>query len=261
MATRHNSCRNPAAGVDAAGWSGETTPPTRQSVTGFGRPFAVQYVSGTFMRTTVGAAAPGQAYTLSLYVRPSNGFAAGGSIYIEWRDSSNAVISYSNSSYTLTANTVTRASITATAPAGTATAQAILDGANYSVTVVEATMLLIEQTASLLGYFDGDSPGGAWDGTPGSSSSTLTDAITGTLIGTLPPLTGGLTGAVSIAGVLAGTLPALTGSFIGHSDAVSGTAEIVATSQPLVVLGATSQPITAMAADTAALADIRSTSG
>ncbi|HEX4816699.1 MAG TPA: hypothetical protein VFV66_28490 [Nonomuraea sp.] len=210
MATRHNACVNPALGVDNAGWGGGSVP-ARAAVSGFGRPFAAQYTSGTFLSTSPGAAAPGLQYTLSAYVRPANAFSSGGGAYIEWRNAANGVISYSNGSYTLSGGgVVVRASITGTAPAGTATAQLILDGVNYSLTTFDATMVLIEQTGSLLDYFDGDSEGASWDGAPGSSSSTLEDAIAAVLAVTLPPLTTALEGAVTVEGVLAAVLPVFT---------------------------------------------------
>jgi hypothetical protein len=140
------------------------------------------------------------------------------------------------------------------------------DGTPQSVQQLEdnrraAAQALIETGPDLLDYFDGDSPGGSWDGPPGNSSSTLEDTITGTLSGTLPPLIGSFTGEVTVEGVLAGTLPALTGSFIGHSDAVSGPAHITASSRPAARLA----PSTSQAADltpgAAPLATIRSTTG
>lgn len=222
MATRHNACVNPSLANDNAGWGGESTP-ARTAVTGFDRPFAARYTAGTFLRTAAGSATAGLDYTLSAYVRPSNSFSAGGNAYIEWRDAVDAVISYSGGTYTLTDNVVTRASVTATAPAGTATAQLILDGVNYSVTTVDATMTLVEQATSLLDYFDGDSPGGSWDGTPGSSSSTLTDTISATLSGTLPPFAAGTAGSVTVSGTASATLPALTAETSGGVTA-SGTA-------------------------------------
>ncbi|MFI6793664.1 hypothetical protein ACIBG4_40670 [Nonomuraea sp. NPDC050383] len=218
MATRHNSCINPCLSNDAAGWGGEATP-TRQPVTGFDRPFAAEYTSGTFLRTSAGAAAPGLDYTLSVYVRPANGFSAGGSIYIEWRDAADAVISYSNGSYTLTSGTVSRASLTGAAPAGTATAQLVLDGVNYSVTTLHATMVLVEQRATLGDYFDGDtSPGGSWDGIPGSSASTLSDTITAVLDAQLPPLAASFTSEVTVEGNLDGVLPPLAAAATATVD-------------------------------------------
>ncbi|NUW45555.1 hypothetical protein [Nonomuraea rhodomycinica] len=208
MATRHNTASNPALAVSDTGWGGEAAP-ARTAVTGFDRGFAARYTSGTFLRTATGGVTAGLDYTLSVYVRPANGFSSGGNIYIEWRDAGASVITYSSGSYSLTANTVTRASLTGTAPSGAATAQLILDGANYSVTTVDATMLLVEQASTLLDYFDGDSPGASWDGTPGESPSTLPDAlpITGALAAVLPSLAGSATALVEASGTLAGTLP------------------------------------------------------
>ncbi|MER7500456.1 hypothetical protein AB0L05_27740 [Nonomuraea pusilla] len=216
MATRHNRCVNPALGADDSGWGGEA-PPARVAVTGFGRAWAAQYTTGTYLRTAPGAVTPGRTYTLSVYVRPSNSWSTGGNTYIEWHDQFGAVLGYTGGTYTITDQVVSRASYTAAAPDNAATAQLILDGVNYSVTVVDATMVLIEETAALLGYFDGDTPGATWDGAPGSSPSTLSDSvtITGALDGSLPPLAAAATGAATVSAALAGTLPGVTAAGLG----------------------------------------------
>ncbi|MEV4287366.1 hypothetical protein AB0K40_17820 [Nonomuraea bangladeshensis] len=215
MATRHNLCVNPALANDEAGWGGEAAP-TRQAVTGFDRPFAARYTTGTFLRTAPGAVVPGQTYRASAYLRPSNTFSAGGNGYIEWRDAADGVLSYSMGSYTLGGpGEVVRASVTGTAPANAARGHLILDGVNYTVTTVDATMCLVEAGSDLGDYFDGDSAGASWDGTPGSSSSTLEDAITGTLAGGLPPLDAAGAAGLSVPATLAGTLPGLSGNSDG----------------------------------------------
>lgn len=205
MATRHNACVNPAVDVDVTGWGGEATP-TRTAVTGFGRLQAARYTAGTFMRTAGGAVTAGQDYTLSVYLRPANGLSAGNTIYIEWLNSGGGVITYTTTGYSIVDGTVTRSSVTGTAPAGAVTAQLILDGVNYTVTALDATMVLIEQTGTLDAYFDGNSSGGSWDGTPGSSPSTLTDAAVVTVSG---PAGGSLlragAGALSVSNRPAGT--------------------------------------------------------
>ncbi|WP_326646060.1 hypothetical protein OG884_15525 [Streptosporangium sp. NBC_01755] len=171
MADRHNLCVNPALVNDGTGWAGEAAP-TRTAVSGFDRPFAARYTSGTFIRTPAAPATAGLEYTVSVYLRPAN-FSGGGTIYFEWLNAGGGPIGYPSASYTVTLNVVSRASITGVAPEGAASVRLILDGINYSLNTVDATMLLIEQAAGVEDYFDGDSPGAAWDGVAGSSASTL----------------------------------------------------------------------------------------
>jgi hypothetical protein len=172
MATRHNLCTNPALSTVVTGWGGGSTP-TLTAVSGFSRPNAARYSSGTFMSTAQGAATAGLSYTVSTYAR-SNNFSPSGTIYIEWLNSGGSSISFSTgSAYSLPSTVVTRASTTATAPANTAFCRVVMDGTNYSVNVCDITMVLLEQ-AALDTYFDGDTGGATWDGTTGNSSSTLT---------------------------------------------------------------------------------------
>jgi hypothetical protein len=159
---------------DVAGWGGGSTP-VRTAVTGFGRTNAARYTSGTFMWSAPGAASPGLAYTLSVYVRSASFNITGGSIYLEWLNSGGGVISDTGGvGYTATAGIVTRVNITGTSVASTAFARIIMDGVNYAVNACDVTMLLAEQVVTLDPYFDGDDVGAVWDGTPGNSSSTLT---------------------------------------------------------------------------------------
>lgn len=222
---RHNTCINPACGNDVAGWSGGSTP-ARTAVTGFGRPFAARYTSGTFSNSARGGVVAGQTYTLSEYVYIDNPVASvSGTVYIEWRDSGGNPLTYSNAPYSIPSRAVSRVSITATAPANAAFASIITDNYNFGTGPADFTMVLIEQGALLLDYFDGDSPGATWDGTPGSSSSTLTETLTGVLAGVLPPLSGSVAASAEVSGALTASLPPLTASMqavaevAGHTDA------------------------------------------
>jgi hypothetical protein len=221
MATRHNTCQNPALANDNAGWSGGSTP-ARTAVGGFGRPFAARYTTGTFSNSSRGGVVAGQQYTLSVYVYFDNAVAnISGAVYVEWRNAGGGVLSYSNGSYNVPARTVSRVSITATAPANAAQASMITDNYNFSTGAADFSMVLVEQGATLLDYFDGDSPGASWDGTPGSSASTLPDdGVSGVMAVTLPSLTVSLTGVVTVEGELAAVLPAFRASLTGTSDVV-----------------------------------------
>lgn len=177
MATRHNLCQNPACSVSIAGWGGGSTP-AQTTVTGFGRTTAARYTAGTFMSTAAtssGAVTAGLDYTLSIYVRVTAFAVPSGVIYVEWINAGGSGFGYPSAGFTASIGTVTRVSITATAPATAVAARVVVDGINYNINAADFTMLLIEQTAAADTYFDGDSPSASWDGTAGLSSSTLTD--------------------------------------------------------------------------------------
>lgn len=249
---RHNTCVNPCLSNDAAGWGGGSTP-TRTAVSGFSRPFAARYTSGTFSNSARGAVTGGQQVTISQYVRLDTPVATvNGVVYLEWRDAGTNVLGYDSTSYSVPGQAVARQSATFTAPASAAWVSLISEGYNFGVGGPgDFTMMLIEQVGALDAYFDGDTALASWDGTPGSSSSTLDDAvIAGVFNAVLPPLTGAFTGEVTVRGVLAGVLPALTASFTGISDAIDGNAQLTPGSTP----------VAALTASAAAVATIRSTS-
>jgi hypothetical protein len=169
VVARHNLCVNPCLTNDVSGWGGGSTP-TLTAVSGFGRPNAARYTSGTFLMSATGAVTAGLTYTLSTYVRSTNN--SSGTLYIEWTNGTGGK-SYTTTAYSLVAGTVTRLSISGTAAAGIVTAGILLDGVNYSLNTTDVTMVLVEPVGTLDTYFDGGSPGATWDGTPGNSASTL----------------------------------------------------------------------------------------
>lgn len=184
MATRVNLCPNPALDNNNTGWTGGETP-VRTDVTAqaFPRSWAARYSTATFMFGPTGAASAGLAYTVSTYVRPDN-FAVGGTLAIQWLDSGLNEVSESTVSFpTSPAGTVTRVSITGTAPTNTVWLRLLAFGENYAANPCNFTAVLYEQAASLGTYFDGNTAGAVWNGTTGNSTSTLTDAV-----GAPPPL-------------------------------------------------------------------------
>lgn len=182
MATRHNTCINPCLTNNDTGWADGAEVPARTSVTGFVRPFAARYTTNVagFARTPAGAAVAGQQYTVSMDIRPTSN--ATGTIYAEWRDAGNSVLSYTSNGYSANGGVVTRISHTGTAPTNTAFVRIIFDGINFGLNNTDVTAVLIEQAAALDTYFDGDSPNATWDGAAGNSASTLNDspALSGT---------------------------------------------------------------------------------
>lgn len=230
MATRHNTCLNPALANDSAEWGGGAAP-TRTAVGGFGRPFVARYTSGTFSGTARGAVVENEPVTLSMYMYLDTAAATvNGTYFIEWRDSGGGVLGYGSGDYSVPGQTVARMSATATAPAGAVTASLITEGFNFGGGFGDFTMVLIEAGAVLGDYFDGGSPSATWDGTPGNSASTLEDSISAVLDATLPPVTASIAAEVTAEGVLVSTLPALTASLTGTVE-VAG--QLAATLPPL----------------------------
>jgi hypothetical protein len=243
MATRHNLCPNPAASLDVTGWTSNSTPPTRADVTalGFARPWAAYYTAGSVLFSPSGAASPGMAYTVSAFVRPVS-FALAGTIFIEWLNAGGGSLGFTSTTFTAATGTVTRFSWTAVAPANTAFVHIVVTGENYGSNPAYYTMCLIEQASTLNTYFDGDSPSASWDGTPGASTSTLTDTPTpaGTLAAALPAAGAAIDASVTIDGALATQLPAL-------QAAVAGTVEAAGQMQALLPPAAATLTATATA--------------
>ncbi|MET8866523.1 hypothetical protein ABZW11_26595 [Nonomuraea sp. NPDC004580] len=218
MATRHNTCVNPALANNVDGWGGGSTP-TRTAVSGFDRPFAARYTSGTFATTARGAVTPSAPATLSVYGYFDVDGIAGGVTYIEWRRGDNSVITYSPSNFNVPGRSTVRLSNTATAPADAAYAALIVEF-GFASGAGDLTMVLTEAGTILLPYFDGDSDDAVWDGTPGSSSSTLPDVTPAELAAGLPPLDAAFAAHVAAHAALVAALPPLTASATGDVEAV-----------------------------------------
>lgn len=177
--SRTNLCTNPSLDVNNTGWGGGETP-VRTSVAGFPKSFAARYSTSTFMLGPSGAATPGLVYYVSVYVKPAS-FQPSGTLAIQWNDSGGSELSETTISFpTASAGSVTRVSLSGTAPASTVTMRLLHFGENYAVNLMDFSAALYEQAGSLGGYFDGDTAGAVWNGTAGNSTSTLLDAATTT---------------------------------------------------------------------------------
>lgn len=233
MVTRHNLCPNPAVKVNGVGWSGATSFAT---LTGFPRTTGFTYsTTGNTLTTPVAAASSGLTYTGSLYIRPNGGTAVGGVLTLVIRrsvggdDTSNSV-----ALGTLPANTVTRISLANITPTDPTTTGVYLKvtGIDFGTRACEVTAVLLEQSATVDTYFDGDTSGATWDGTNGNSTSTLVAPDT------------------VQAAVAAATTASLTSTAVKITDASSSLAVLAALNSAAVV---TASATSAMAT-TAALA-------
>jgi hypothetical protein len=176
MAARTNLCTNPCLTNNNTGWAGASTPARADvSALGFARQWGARYTTGSYITTPTGAASAGLAYTVSVYLRPQT-FDLNGTVWIEFLDGGGGSISSVNSGFSAPAAAVTRISQTGTAPANTASCWLVVTGENYAVNTTDYTVCLIEQSASLGSYFDGDTPAAVWNGTAGNSTSTLADS-------------------------------------------------------------------------------------
>lgn len=183
---RRNLVTNPSFAVDLTGWSAynagsglaRVQPVTPSSV---GGGFALQVTSTAAGNVgashTISGVVAGLYYTASAYVWPS--VARDVRVYMEWRDGAGATLATNYATTTaVPAGAWTRVQINRVAPANAVTlivSAVAMAGAVNDTLLVDAA--LVEQTAldAVAGdYFDGASPGAAWDGTPGNSSSRLT---------------------------------------------------------------------------------------
>lgn len=184
-----NLVRNPTAGANTSDWVATTSAggaPTGARITGQTVPLTgvttayrgtLTGTPATWWRVQNSQPAPvtaGQAYTLSSYVRSS--VTGGTGVIIIWMDGSGATISESPSTgISQTADTWARRSITATAPALTASArlQAYAPtGGGVAGATIDATGMMFVQSSTLNSYADGNSTDWAWTGTANNSTST-----------------------------------------------------------------------------------------
>jgi prepilin-type N-terminal cleavage/methylation domain-containing protein len=184
-----NLVRNPNATTNATDWAPISSAgggPTGSRITGLVPPLTG--VTTAYRGTLTGTPSswwrvqnsqpapvtPGLPYTLSSYVR-SNVTGSTGVIII-WMDSVGAtIIESASGTVTQNADSWARRSVTATAPAGAASArlQAYAPtGLGVAGSTIDATGMMFTQTNSLTNFGDGNSPNWAWTGTANNSTST-----------------------------------------------------------------------------------------
>jgi hypothetical protein len=177
--SRQNACINPACGANVTGWGGGSTPTRSTGLASLPVTTGAHYTANGFVQGPDATAAPGQTWTISVYVQNNTGFALGTkNIYAAWHRSAGGDDFSAASGFSLPTGT-TRMSVTGTAPANTTGLFLVLDSLNATFgTGVEVTALLYEQVGSLDSYFDGNTASASWDGVAENSSSTLTTTVT-----------------------------------------------------------------------------------
>jgi hypothetical protein len=207
--TRTNLVPNPSFEVNTTGWNPNGSTNSRVSGTWSTGSFVYQIVhtgtglGGTFSDFASFNVTAGLQYTASFYAKSISGTLRGLQIAIVWYNSGGAQISASTANQVLTTSSQ-RWSVTATAPVGAVT------GLVYAYTYITGSIgdtwqmdsVLVEQTSTLLPYFDGtyaDTYTGytltsqGWSGSADASTSTATWGLTSSFVGSeLDDVTKGL---------------------------------------------------------------------
>lgn len=176
---RVNYCPNPSVEVSATGWTANA--PTNVIGTygaslGFIRSRAV-WVTATaageaIIAGPVVSTAAGVQWALSASVRVST--AQNVVAEIVWYNVNNAIVRTDASTpFALKTNVVTQVGLVAVAPASATTFRLRITAALSNTDKLEVSNLLYDRNSGIDSYFDGFSDGYRWDGTPGSSTSSL----------------------------------------------------------------------------------------
>lgn len=179
---RRNLCPNPAMGANASGWSSNGTLARATDVVGMPVTTGGRWTSNGFVQTPTGVVTPGQVVTASFYLGNFSGFAANGkTLYMAFTRSAGGDDFSQTDTVSYAASGVTgRMSITKTAPALATGVFLVIDGINGAgggSGHMDISSVLYEIAPALDTYFDGDSAGASWDGTPDNSTSTLADVV------------------------------------------------------------------------------------
>lgn len=173
--TRQNLCPNPACGTNTTGWGGSAGITRSTGLTGMPVATGITVTSGGYVQTPTMTIAPGDVTTVSFYIKNRTGgtIAAGKQVFIGYTRSSGGDTfpeNFNTAALGVDGN-VQRASFTCLpAPANATGLYLIID---QLLTDVDVTAVQYENPGPLDTYFDGDTPGAVWDGTPDNSTSTL----------------------------------------------------------------------------------------
>lgn len=184
-----NLMSNPTAGADAAGVASTQRAATRvaaagASGTGFFRGTSQSGDVNSLLLQTASGVIPGLPYSASVSVGSPNITGRFVNASLGWRDAGGVFLGSTTADAVALTNGWTRLVIAnVIAPAGAATAfvQGVVrtdaSGATAYTPAVgdlfDADSFLLVQSATAPEYFDGDSPGAAWMGTPHASASVL----------------------------------------------------------------------------------------
>lgn len=168
---RTNLCPNPALANNATGWFGGTGRVT--GLTGFTRTTGYAVSAAGDPIAARGDVAGNTAYTFSAFLRPQ--ITGDVEVQINWYNAGGAYVATSAAqTFNLPANTIVRVWVTATAPP-TAASGGLVVVTPGGLGQLIWTQALYELGTELRPWFDGSSPGGAWTGTAGNSTSTIPD--------------------------------------------------------------------------------------
>ncbi|MHA6626878.1 hypothetical protein ACU61A_15695 [Pseudonocardia sichuanensis] len=175
MAIRRNLAPNPALKNDASGWSGPSGWARSTSVGAqLPRPTGFEGAVAGDIVTPRAAVTAGQRYVWSISVRATSGTVVGELLvnyYAEVDGGSFIGNSGSTVEFTVPVGEAVRLAVGPyRVPSG---ARAGYLKINDIAGDAEVTAYQVEHEDTAAGYFDGDSMGASWDGTPGASSSTI----------------------------------------------------------------------------------------
>lgn len=165
---RYNLNPNPAFQVDKAGWF-PTSATIVTGVTGLPRTTALRIPAAGDIVAPRASVTAGMTYRLSEYLK-GDGVAASGTFQVHWYGANQYLGATTSQNWTVTQAGVTRLDTgSVVAPAGAD--QMLLFAKTNNAVLVSCS--LYEPGSALGEYFDGATLGAKWDGTVGSSSSTL----------------------------------------------------------------------------------------
>lgn len=184
LATRTNLVPNPSFETDVSGWIVASVALARITTDAVSGSACMQVTSlsasAVDARTAYDpntTAVAGETFTASAYMKNTAGNNREHRVYLRFFNSGGTIISSSFGSATLTVGGVwTRISVTATAPANTASVDVAIYTQATNPSLSNVTLLdavLLEKSASLGTYFDGSSTDGSWTGVPNNSTSQL----------------------------------------------------------------------------------------
>lgn len=170
---RTNLITNPSLETNVTGWTPALSTGTTQTPIPAGTKYG--FTSGaTDITNTFVPVIAGQPYVGSASCSRDN--AGTVQAVVDWYDAGSVLISTSaGSAPSIALDTWTRVSASGTAPATATQAQLRLVYGGTSGRRVDAALL--EQSAGLGSYFDGDTAGASWSGTAHASTSTLPDPV------------------------------------------------------------------------------------
>ncbi len=177
VGTRQNLSPNPACKVNATGWTGPSGWARSASVdASLPRATGFEGTTSGDVKTPLAGVVAGRSYYWAVSVNALSAQAAALVVDYYTATSGGSFVGNSGTTVPLSLASGTSGRFIAgpyTVPAGAAAGQLRLNG----LAAAEVTAVQVEVASTFATYFDGDSPGAAWDGTAGNSTSTVRQVL------------------------------------------------------------------------------------